>query len=130
MPLIDTSAWIEYLRDTNSRACNEVDRLLKLNPEICDVIRMEILAGARDGKHVTQLEKLLARATVIKTESVDYDNAAAIYRACRKLGITIRAQVDCLIAAIAIRTNTKLLHQDTDFDAIAKVTTLRTHGAK
>ncbi len=130
MPLIDTSAWIEYLRDTNSRACNEVDRLLKLNPEICDVIRMEILAGARDDEHVTQLEKLLARAAVIKTESVDYDNAATIYRACRKLGVTIRAQVDCLIAAIAIRTNTKLLHQDTDFDVIAKVTTLRIHGAK
>ncbi len=130
MPLIDTSAWIEYLRDTNSRACNEVDRLLKLNPEICDVIRMEILAGARDDEHVTQLEKLLARAAVIKTESVDYENAATIYRACRKLGVTIRAQVDCLIAAIAIRTNTKLLHQDTDFDVIAKVTTLRIHGAK
>ena len=130
MPLIDTSAWIEYLRDTNSRACNEVDRLLKLNPEICDVIRMEILAGARDDEHVTQLEKLLARAAVIKTESVDYDNAATIYRACRKLGVTIRAQVDCLIAAIAIRTNTKLLHQDTDFDVIAKVTTLLIHGAK
>ncbi len=130
MPLIDTSAWIEYLRDTNSRACNEVDRLLRLDPEICDVVRMEVLAGASDEQHVAQLEKLLARATSIKTEPVDYDNAAAIYRTCRKLGVTIRAQVDCLIAAIAIRTNTKLLHQDTDFDAIAKVTTLRTHGAK
>jgi predicted nucleic acid-binding protein len=130
MSLIDTSAWIEYLRDTNSSTCNEVDRLLKLEPKICDVIRMEILAGARDQQHVTQLEKLLARATTIKTEPVDYDNAAAIYRACRKLGVTIKTQIDCLIAAIAIRTNTKIIHHDSDFDAIAQVTKLKIHAAK
>ncbi len=130
MPIIDTSAWIEFLRGTGSRTNLEVRELIGYDAQICDPVRMELLAGARDEEHVTQLEKLLARAAVIKTESVDYDNAATIYRACRKLGVTIRAQVDCLIAAIAIRTNTKLLHQDTDFDAIAKVTTLRTHGAK
>lgn len=130
MSLIDTSAWIEYLRQTGSRTNIEVRRTLNIGAQICDVIRMEILAGARDQQHVTQLEKLLARATTIQTEPVDYDNAAAIYRACRKLGVTIRAQIDCLIAAIAIRTNTKLIHHDSDFDAIAQVTKLKIHAAK
>ena len=129
MPLIDTSAWIEYLRKTGSRTNTEVRRTLNIDAQICDVIRMEILAGARDQQHVNQLEKLLARATTIKTEPVDYDNAAAIYRACRKLGVTIRAQIDCLIAAIAIRTNTKIIHHDSDFDAIAQVTKLKIHAA-
>jgi predicted nucleic acid-binding protein len=130
MSLIDTSAWIEYLRQTGSRTNFEVRRMLNNDAQICDVIRMEILAGARDQQHVAQLEKLLARATTIKTEPVDYDNAAAIYRACRKLGVTIRAQIDCLIAAIAIRTNTKIIHHDSDFDAIAQVTKLKIHLAK
>ena len=130
MSLIDTSAWIEYLRKTGSRTNTEVRRTLNIDAQICDVIRMEILAGARDQQHVTQLEKLLARATTIKIEPVDYDNAAAIYRACRKLGVTIRAQIDCLIAAIAIRTNTKIIHHDSDFDAIAQVTKLKIHAAK
>ena len=130
MSLIDTSAWIEYLRKTGSRTNVEVRRTLNIDAQICDVIRMEILAGARDQQHVTQLEKLLARATTIKTEPVDYDNAAAIYRACRKLGVTIRAQIDCLIAAIAIRTNTRIIHHDSDFDAIAQVTKLKIHPAK
>ena len=130
MSLIDTSAWIEYLRKTGSRTNVEVRRTLNIDAQICDVIRMEILAGARDQQHVTQLEKLLARATTIKTEPVDYDNAAAIYRACRKLGVTVRAQIDCLIAAIAIRTNTKIIHHDSDFDAIAQVTKLKIHPAK
>ena len=130
MSLIDTSAWIEYLRQTGSRTNFEVRRMLNNDAQICDVIRMEILAGARDQQHVAQLEKLLARATTIKTEPVDYDNAAAIYRACRKLGVTVRAQIDCLIAAIAIRTNTKIIHHDSDFDAIAQVTKLKIHLAK
>ena len=130
MPLIDTSAWIEYLRKTGSRTNVEVRRTLDNDAQICDAIRMEILVGARDQQHVTQLEKLLARATTIKTEPVDYDNAAAIYRACRKLGVTIKAQIDCLIAAIAIRTNTKIIHHDSDFDAIAQVTKLKIHPAK
>ena len=130
MSLIDTSAWIEYLRQTGSRTNFEVRRMLNNDAQICDVIRMEILAGARDQQHVAQLEKLLARATTIKTEPVDYDNAAAIYRACRKLGVTIRAQIDCLIAAIAIRTNTKIIHHDSDFDAITQVTKLKIHLAK
>ena len=130
MSLIDTSAWIEYLRQTGSRTNFEVRRMLNNDAQICDVIRMEILAGARDQQHVAQLEKLLARATTIKTEPVDYDNAAAIYRACRKLGVTIRAQIDCLIAAIAIRTNTKIIHHDSDFDSIAQVTKLKIHLAK
>ena len=130
MSLIDTSAWIEYLRKTGSRTNIEVRRTLNIDAQICDVIRMEILAGARDQQHVTQLEKLLARATTIKTEPIDFDNAAAIYRACRKLGVTIRAQIDCLIAAIAIRTNTKIIHHDSDFDAIAQVTKLKIHPAK
>ena len=130
MSLIDTSAWIEYLRKTGSRTNIEVRRTLNIDAQICDVIRMEILAGARDQQHVTQLEKLLARATTIKIEPVDYDNAAAIYRACRKLGVTIRAQIDCLIAAIAIRTNTKIIHHDSDFDAIAQVTKLKIQPAK
>ena len=129
MPLIDTSAWVEYLRDSNSATCNEVDRLLNFEPALCDAIRMELLAGARDEQHVAQLEKLLARATVIKTESIDYDNAAAIYRACRRLGLTIRTHIDCLIAAITIRTNTKIIHHDSDFDAIARVTKLKIHVA-
>ena len=79
---------------------------------------------------MTQLEGLLARATIIKTEPVDYDNAAAIYRACRKLGVTIRTQIDCLIAAIAIRSNIKVIHHDSDFDAIAQVTKLKLYAAK
>jgi predicted nucleic acid-binding protein len=52
-------------------------------------------------------------------EDVDYRFAAALYRECRRQGTTIRRLPDCLIAAIAIRNDAELLHDDADFDAIA-----------
>ena len=48
MILVDTSAWIEFLRDTGSPVCNRVDELLEAELAICDPIRMEVLAGARE----------------------------------------------------------------------------------
>ncbi|MCB0899192.1 MAG: PIN domain-containing protein, partial [Actinobacteria bacterium] len=42
MILIDTSAWIEFLRDTGSPTCDEVERLLAEEIAICDAVRMEV----------------------------------------------------------------------------------------
>lgn len=129
MPLIDTSAWIEYLRHTGSAANHEVRKVITKDAEICDAIIMELLAGARDEKHVSELKRLIARAHLIPTDAIDYENAASIYRACRRFGITVRTHIDCLIAAVAIRANTPLLHKDLDFDAIARITELQIHSA-
>jgi predicted nucleic acid-binding protein len=125
MILIDTSAWIEFLRNTGSPICNRVDALLVAEIAVCDVIRMEVLAGARDERHLGELRGLLARATVIPTGSIDYDEAAALYRACRREGDTVRKLIDCLIGAVAIRSDVPLLHRDSDFDVLARHTNLR-----
>ena len=129
MPLIDTSAWIEYLRKTGSDTNIEMRDVLTRRHHICDAVTMEILSGARDDANAQSLKKLLSRATVIETKPIDYQNAASIYRACRQVGITVRTQIDCLIAAIAIRTGTPLLHQDSDFTAIAQITKLKMYSA-
>lgn len=120
MILVDTSAWIEFLRDTGSPVCDEVDRLLADDVATCDPVRMEILAGARDDAHLRQLRGLLARAAVLPTGPSDYESAAALYRACRRGGETVRRLVDCLIAAVAIREAVPILHADADFDALAR----------
>jgi predicted nucleic acid-binding protein len=123
--LIDTSAWIEFLRDTGSPICQRVDDLLAAEIATCDVVRMEVLAGARDEQHLQQLRRLLARASTLPTEPVDYDTAAALYRTCRQRGHTVRKLIDCLIAAVAIRGNVPVLHMDADFDILAQHTTLQ-----
>jgi hypothetical protein len=128
--LIDTSAWIEFLRDTGSPVCDRVDKLLDSRIATCDAVRMEVLAGARDQEHLEQLRRLLARATLLATESIDYDNAAAIYRSCRSQGKTVRKLIDCLIAAVAMRASVPIVHMDHDFSAIASVTDLRIDGGR
>ena len=126
MILIDSSAWIEFLRDTGSPTCLRVDELLATDTAVCEPVRMEILAGARDERHLTDLRRLLARATLLTTESVDYEEAAALYRSCRRHGETPRKLIDCLIAAIAIRSNVPILHADLDFEVLSRNTALMT----
>jgi predicted nucleic acid-binding protein len=65
--LIDTSAWVEFLRDTDSVVCARVDQLLDGEFATCHPIRMELLAGARDDRQLGQLRGLLARAVLLGT---------------------------------------------------------------
>lgn len=127
MILIDTSAWIEFLRDTGSPICDEVDRLLADDVAVCDPVRMEVLAGARSEAHLGQLRGLLARAVVLPTGPADYETAAAMYRTCRARGETVRRLIDCLIGAVAMREGIPVLHADADFDALARHAGLQIH---
>ena len=128
MILIDSSAWIEFLRDTGSAVCNEVDELLDVEFATTEPVRMEILAGARSDEHLVQLRSTLARARLLRVEAGDYDAAAGIYRGCRANGKTVRKLVDCLIAAVALRHQVPVLHSDRDFDAIAECFELTIHA--
>jgi predicted nucleic acid-binding protein len=122
--LIDSSAWIEFLRDTGSPACDRVEALVDAEIATCDPIRMEILAGARSDAHLADLRALLARATLLPTAPAHYEQAAALYRRARWSGLTVRHLRGCLIAAVAIDHGVPMLHADRDFDAICRVSPL------
>jgi len=124
MILVDTSAWIEFLRDTGSPVCVRVDELLAEEIAVCQPIRMELLAGARDEQHLRALRGLLARGTTLETLPTDYEDAATLYRTCRRRAETVPKLIDCLIAAHAIRARLPLLHADADFDVLARHTEL------
>ena len=127
MILVDTSAWIEFLRGTDSHVCDAVDRLLDGDIATCDAVSMEVLAGARDERQLTQLRGLLARATMLPTSPADYEAAASLYRACRTRGETVRKLIDCLIGAVAARAGAEILHADADFNVLARHTDVRVH---
>ncbi|MBT4160810.1 MAG: PIN domain nuclease [Gammaproteobacteria bacterium] len=125
MILIDTSAWIEFLRDTDSPVCNQVEAQLDQEIIVPDPVRMEILAGARNDIHLNQLRKLLARGIFVHTEATDFESAATLFRQCRAKGETVRKLMDCLIAAVAIKHNTAVLHMDADYDVLIRHTALQ-----
>lgn len=127
MILVDTSAWVEFLRGTDSSVCNAVDRLLDDELASCDVISMELLAGARDERQLAQLRGLLARTVILPTTSSDYDLAATMFRQCRVGGETVRKLFDCLIAAVAVRSDVEILHADSDFAALHRHAGLKVH---
>ena len=123
MILPDTSAWIEFLRDTGTRSHLLLrDLVEREEPHLTtDTVLMEVLAGARDERGLAASRALLARCQFMPTQSPsDYERAADIYRTCRRGGATIRNLTDCLIAAVALRAGAAVLHADRDFDAIAR----------
>ncbi len=128
MTLVDTSAWVEYLRATGSAVHRRLRWLIAHEEDLAttEVIVMEVLAGARDDAHLRALRRLLARCEFLALQGLaDYEEAAAIYRHCRRQGETITRLTDCLIATLAIRAAVPLLHADKAFDVIARHTALR-----
>lgn len=120
--LVDSSAWIEYLRGTGSPAHLEVRRLLHEEPgavAITEPIAMELLAGATDDRALARLETLTGGLRLLPVSAgLDYRDAALVYRAVRARGGTVRKPLDCLIAVVALRTGATLVHRDRDFDVL------------
>jgi predicted nucleic acid-binding protein len=127
MILVDSSAWIEYLRDIGSTTCHRVDELLSVDAAMatCDTVVMEILAGPMGEREAVKLLRLLDRCRFFPTRPLlDSTGASGIYRACRRAGLAPRSLSDCLIASVAIENSLTILHQDRDFDLIADATGL------
>jgi predicted nucleic acid-binding protein len=128
MILVDTSAWVEFLRATGSATHLRLRAALQEGAELAstDPILMEILAGARDEPDRVRLRRLVYGVEFLAVEGpADYEEAAGLYRRCRVEGETPRKLTDCLIAAVAIRNDAELLCDDADFLAIARHAPLR-----
>lgn len=123
MTLVDASAWIEFLRGTGSDTHRAVRQLLEADAPVhtTDVVVMEVLAGARDDDHHQRLRRLLGRCDYVPVEGLaSYEAAAGLYQTCRRAGETVRALTDCLIGAVALRVGVPVLHNDHDFDILAR----------
>ena len=82
-------------------------------------------AGARDDRHLNDLRRLLARGSIVPVRALDYEEAATLFRVCRRSGESVRKLIDCLIAAVAIRADIPLLHADADYEVLGRHTALR-----
>lgn len=126
--LVDTSAWVEYLRATGSHGDRAITAAIRKGSDILvpDVVRLELLAGAVDEAAAHDLRRLLARCTAVPAASpADHDVAAGLYRAARRSGRTVRSLFDCLVAAMALRVEAPVLARDRDFEVLAEVSPLR-----
>ena len=125
MYLVDTSVWIDYLRDREGPHVTFLEELLR-DPQtvgISHIIYMEILQGARDMAAYEDLQTYFSgqRFHGFRDPVEGHAMAGRIYLLCRREGITLRSAIDCLIAQCAIESDLILLHHDRDYSRIASV---------
>ena len=124
MILADTSAWVEFDRATGSVVDRRMTELIACDGPLAvtEPVLMEVLAGARDDRRADDLRRLLLRCRLLALDPVaDFDAAARVYRRCRRVGVTPRGLVDCLIVAVAWRSGASVLAQDVDVDRVCAV---------
>lgn len=124
MILVDTSVLIDFLKGQTNEKIQLFDEILSRNIDFgfsCFTFQ-EILQGARNEKEYEQLHDYLSTQIIyfLPEETATYEKAARLYFDLRRKGITPRSTIDVLIALTAIENNLLLLHNDRDFDLMAK----------
>jgi predicted nucleic acid-binding protein len=126
MLLADTSAWIEYLRGTGSPEAIRLREAIRAREVVVvDPVLGEVMSGARRDLVLRTQRLLEAQHLEALAPKRDWLDAAEMYRELRWRGLTVRAFVDAVIAAAALRLELPVLHRDRDFDVIAAHTDLQ-----
>ena len=123
MLLVDTSVWIEVFR---SRGL-QLERVTDFDDIVtCLPVIQEVLQGFADERAFAIARDAMGSLPIVESplRRELFEEAAGLYRTARRAGLTIRSGVDCLIAACAIRHGLPVLHNDRDFDLLARVSPL------
>jgi len=130
MILVDTSALLPFLSGRSTRASEALADVLSEGAEIAltPIVVQEVLQGAREDKEWKRVRSyLLTQDILLPRDSLATHVAAArIYYDCRRRGLTVRSTLDCVVAQIALEHGAHLLHDDRDYEAIARVRALKT----
>lgn len=126
--LVDTSVWIDFLNGKKNKSTRTLTKLIQddIGVVLCPTIIQEILQGIREDQSFKEVKENLSGFEVLYLDGVAAAyGASSLYREIRKKGITIRKSNDCLIAFYAIHHKVSLLHNDKDFNLIARHSSLR-----
>lgn len=130
MIVVDTTVWIDFLEARETPFDRILQSLIEQGASVAltDLIYCEVLQGIRDEATARQIRGILQAFPILRVRGLrTFEHAAAIYRTCRKRGLTIRSTIDCVIAATCIEAGAELYHNDRGFDAIASLHDLRLH---
>ncbi len=125
MFLVDTSVWVEVFR---LRRPLDLDDLVDFDEiSTCWPVIQEVLQGFRDERAYSLAREAMTCLPIVESPLGEglFEDAIRLYRDARRMGLTIRSGVDCLIAACALRNDLTVLHRDRDFEKLARVSRLR-----
>lgn len=130
MILVDTSALLPFLAGRSTRASDSFADALSEGIEVAltPIVVQEVLQGALEELEWRKLKAYLLTQAILapRDPMTTHVAAARIYYDCRRQGLTVRSTLDCVVAQIAIEHGVPLLHDDRDYDAIARVRALKT----
>jgi predicted nucleic acid-binding protein len=121
MKLVDTSAWVEFLRRKgDAKVKHMVARLLQADQAAYTCpIRFELLSGAKPDEE-NDLQQALSLAQNYQFEPDDWRQAALLERRLRAKGLTIPRN-DLFVAVVASRARLPVVCRDKHFDAVGKI---------
>ena len=127
MVLVDTTVWIDFFADRSEPHVAALEKLIENEEDLClcGIILAEVLQGIRSEKDYIKTKDYLDDLVFLPMQQATFIRAAEVYRSLRKRGVTIRKPVDCMIASVAIEHDIPLLHNDRDFDYMARYSNLR-----
>lgn len=119
MILVDSSVWIDFFNGVRTPQTDKLDDLLGAEELVMgDLILTEVLQGFNRDRDFETARKALAALPVVELGGEEIAiEAAKNFRRLRKLGITVRKTIDCIIATRCIVSGHDLLHSDRDFDS-------------
>jgi len=127
--LVDSSVWIDHLRNAVTRPVSQLRSLISREEELLvgDLILCEILQGLRTDTEAKLVEEALREFEVVSLVGPELAvKAAANYRFLRSRGFTIRRTIDLIIGTFCIERGHSLLHGDRDFAPMAQYLGLET----
>lgn len=128
MVVVDTSVWVDFVRGENNEESEALALLISTGQDVAltDLTYTELLQGVKSDAAAERLADDLQGFRIVRLGGLDdFESAAALYRATRTHGRSVRKTIDCLIAAVCMRLDAELLHRDVDFDRLAEVSNLR-----
>lgn len=122
MILVDTSVWIDVLRDREGKVVSSFRRIIGEHIyALTRFTQLELLQGAKNEHEWERLEEYLDTQFYLEATEKTWVEAARIYYDLRRKGVTINSPIDCCIAQIAIENGVTLLHKDQDFEKIEEI---------
>jgi predicted nucleic acid-binding protein len=120
--LIDTSSWIEALRERGKPTVRERVRELIVDGQAvwCDLVLLELWNGARGEYEKKKLNELQKEIHSLPTTDNVWELSRELARKCRKAGKTVPPS-DLLIAACAFHHDAAIEHSDPHFDVIQEI---------
>ena len=121
MVIVDTTVWVDYLRDVRNPETVWLDReLTRQRLGLTDQILSELLLGIPDAGEFGRVRDELVKFLVFAAGGCGVA-VAENYRALRQRGYTVRKTSNCWIATFCLLHGHRLLHRDRDFYPFEKV---------